>query len=484
MYTNEHFSDLEETFKNIHHSMEEGQDAYSYAQGVPFEPVDEPSEEEEQEDPLFEGVQLPMDTELVREILIAFQNDFSPAKAVEIFKAMDGDDSGSIDHLELYHTIHKLTGFPVSKEQILNVMDQVDFDGDGGINFLEFLILLKSIVDFHRKNLEALFRGVQLPIDNENVRALLIAFRNDFTPAQAVEVFRAIDKDGSGSIDYLELDSVIERLLGFPVSREHLVNIMQSVDFDGDGGINFLEFLILLKGIVEHRRKVQAQEEAALFEGVELPIDNDDVRKILIIFKNDFTPAEAVEIFNAIDKDGSGQIDYLELESVIDRLLSFTVTQEQLINIMQSVDFDGDGGINFLEFLILLKRIVDFHRKNAQLQAEAALFEGVELPIDNEDVRKILIAFQNDFTPAKAVEIFKAIDRDNSGQIDYLELESVIDRLLGFSVTKEHLINIMQSVDFDGDGGINFLEFLILLKGVVEYHRRNAQTQQAQAEGN
>ena len=31
MYTNDHFCYLEETFKNIHHSMEEGQDIYSYA---------------------------------------------------------------------------------------------------------------------------------------------------------------------------------------------------------------------------------------------------------------------------------------------------------------------------------------------------------------------------------------------------------------------------------------------------------------------
>ena len=97
-----------------------------------------------------------MDTELVRAILFEFRNDFSPKSAVDIFRAIDNDNSGSIDHLELYHTIHHLTGFPVSKEHIVNIMEKVDFDGDGGIDFLEFLMLLKGIVDFHRRNAEAL----------------------------------------------------------------------------------------------------------------------------------------------------------------------------------------------------------------------------------------------------------------------------------------------------------------------------------------
>merc|ERR1712134_169291 len=61
-------------------------------------------------------------------------------------------------------------------------------------------------------------------------------------------------------------------------------------------------------------------------------------------------------------------------------------------------------------------------------------------------------------------EAFNLFDADNSGAIDVRELKAAM-RALGFEVKKEELKKTISDIDNDGNGSIEFQEFLEMMTG-------------------
>merc|ERR1712086_1239624 len=61
-------------------------------------------------------------------------------------------------------------------------------------------------------------------------------------------------------------------------------------------------------------------------------------------------------------------------------------------------------------------------------------------------------------------EAFNLFDADNSGAIDVRELKAAM-RALGFEVKKEELKKMISDIDSDGNGSIEFQEFLEMMTG-------------------
>merc|ERR1711908_227758 len=61
-------------------------------------------------------------------------------------------------------------------------------------------------------------------------------------------------------------------------------------------------------------------------------------------------------------------------------------------------------------------------------------------------------------------EAFNLFDADNSGAIDVRELKAAM-RALGFEVKKEELKKMISDIDNDGNGSIEFAEFLEMMTG-------------------
>merc|ERR1711968_295748 len=61
-------------------------------------------------------------------------------------------------------------------------------------------------------------------------------------------------------------------------------------------------------------------------------------------------------------------------------------------------------------------------------------------------------------------EAFNLFDADNSGAIDVRELKAAM-RALGFEVKKEELKKMISDIDNDGNGSIEFAEFLQMMTG-------------------
>lgn len=136
--------------------------------------------------------------------------------------------------------------------------------------------------------------------------------------------------------------------------------------------------------------------------------------------------AEFKEAFDYFDKDGSGSISSDELLQVM-RAMGQNPTEDELLNLVMEVDIDGNGTIDFPEFLEMMKK------KATEVDEEADLREA-----------------------------FKLFDRNRDGFIDMKELKKVTS-MLGTMLTKEELEEFMSEADVDGNGKLDYDEFVKML---------------------
>lgn len=150
----------------------------------------------------------------------ALTAEFSDAELVEYreaFNMFDFDSGGTIETHELKEVMTQLGEEPTD-EDIREMIVLVDADGDGEINFEEFI------------NLMRLRKGDDGDDAEQNLR----------------DVFDIFDADGSGFIDHNEMRMLMKKLAQ-GLSEDEITDIMEEVDLDGDGEISFDEFKVLMQ---------------------------------------------------------------------------------------------------------------------------------------------------------------------------------------------------------------------------------------------
>ncbi|XP_061173984.1 calmodulin-like [Saccostrea echinata] len=132
----------------------------------------------------------------------------------EAFKLFDKDGNGSITTGELI-TILKNLGQNPTDAEIHEIVTEVDADGNGDIDFPEFLLLMSK------------------------------REKDEETEDDLLEAFRVFDRDGDGHISTTELRMVMLNL-GEKMSEEEVENMMKEADEDGDGQVNYQEFVKMM----------------------------------------------------------------------------------------------------------------------------------------------------------------------------------------------------------------------------------------------
>ncbi|PRQ41083.1 putative parvalbumin [Rosa chinensis] len=132
------------------------------------------------------------------------------AELEQVFKKFDVNGDGKISSSELGAIMGSL-GHPATEDELRSMILEVDADGDGFIDFKEFVELNTNGID----SAEAL----------QNLK----------------DAFSVYDIDGNGSISAEELFEVL-RSLGDECSIGECRKMISGVDANGDGMINFEEF--------------------------------------------------------------------------------------------------------------------------------------------------------------------------------------------------------------------------------------------------
>jgi calcium-dependent protein kinase len=149
-------------------------------------------------------------------IVTQLMTEKDKANLQEIFQAIDTNGDGKLSKQELLDGCMRVFGESMSTEQIDAIFKKVDVDGNGTIDYHEFLLATA--------NEDAI-------MSTKNLK----------------EAFNYMDKDGSGEITVKE----IKEALGHnqTISDDVWNQIIAEADKNGDGVISFDEFMIMMKNL-------------------------------------------------------------------------------------------------------------------------------------------------------------------------------------------------------------------------------------------
>ncbi|KAK5864420.1 hypothetical protein PBY51_015664 [Eleginops maclovinus] len=136
---------------------------------------------------------------------------------------------------------------------------------------------------------------------------------------------------------------------------------------------------------------------------------------------------EIKEAFDLFDTDGTGTIDVKELKVAM-RALGFEPKKEEIKQMIADIDKEGSGTIDFNDFLSMMT--VKMNEKDSK-----------------EEILKA----------------FRLFDDDGTGKISFKNLKRVAKEL-GENLTDEELQEMIDEADQDGDGEIDEMDFLKIMK--------------------
>ncbi|KAM9343066.1 troponin C, skeletal muscle [Pholidichthys leucotaenia] len=136
------------------------------------------------------------------------------------FDMFDTDGGGDISTKEL-GTVMRMLGQNPSREELDAIIEEVDEDGSGTIDFEEFLVMMVQ----------------QLKEDQPGK-----------SEAELSECFRIFDKNGDGFVDREEFGEILH-MTGEPVTEEDIDEMFGESDTNKDGKIDFDEFLKMMENV-------------------------------------------------------------------------------------------------------------------------------------------------------------------------------------------------------------------------------------------
>ena len=129
----------------------------------------------------------------------------------DAFEMFDKDKDGTITTKELANVMRSLNQDP-TEEELNEMIAEVDLDGNGEIDFEEFVTLM------NRRSKET---------DTEE---------------EVLNAFKVFDKEGNGLISVTELRHIMVTL-GDQLNEDEVDELLREADSDGDGFINYEEFI-------------------------------------------------------------------------------------------------------------------------------------------------------------------------------------------------------------------------------------------------
>jgi len=130
------------------------------------------------------------------------------------FELFDKDRDGAINNKEL-GTVMRNLGQNPSEEELKQMIKEIDLDGNGVIDFNEFLYLMVK------------------------------KMKGNDTEEELLEAFKVFDRDGNGYVTSHELRNVLTSLCE-GTSPEEVEEMIREADIDGDGQVDYQEFVKMM----------------------------------------------------------------------------------------------------------------------------------------------------------------------------------------------------------------------------------------------
>jgi len=310
----------------------------------------------------------------------------------EIFERFDVDGNGSLDADELHFFLSSL-GFTPLRSIIRESLDLVDLDGNGTLDFEETVILMhvyrhsEGFTLDELQELTAVFveqqqaggvAGDERTLPADRLSHLLLQFfgprAQDFSAELQLELSRAGRRKSAGGPETAKGPppalTFQEAVLWARRFRERMfVNyreVFEKYDDDGSKSIDANEIKNVIKdlGFTIPQRTVdelmyEARVRGDILHTAEVGLDYDSfVHFMQILNETDgFNQEEIARItstFKRYDKDGSGDINTIELSDMM-RELGQAPRIEEVRSLLASVDINGNGVLDIREFIRFMR---------------------------------------------------------------------------------------------------------------------------------
>ncbi|KAF8601253.1 EF-hand [Ceratobasidium sp. AG-I] len=332
----------------------------------------------------------------------------------EAFSLFDKDGDGTITTKEL-GTVMRSLGQNPTEAELQDMINEVDADGNGTIDFPEFLTMMA--------------RKMKDTDSEEEIK----------------EAFKVFDKDGNGYISAAELRHVMtnlaDRILGEKLSDNEVDEMIREADVDGDGQINYeeaeiitsttgglgnLETFDMLNPHTPILTTTTTYQQSIFHEmaTVSPPLNNSRscAKRSQYSIRVSIPQPPTFIHTNPATTDGDGRITTPELAALF-HSLDQKPSEDELHSMLSKADVNQDGVLDFPEFAALMSARLTVAQAEDELKA-----------------------------------VFGQFDLDGSGLIEKAEMKAVLNKL-GDKLSDEQIQLIIREVDTDGDGKVNFQEF-------------------------
>eukprot|EP00929_Paragymnodinium_shiwhaense_P102021 TRINITY_DN65229_c0_g1_i1.p1 TRINITY_DN65229_c0_g1~~TRINITY_DN65229_c0_g1_i1.p1 ORF type:complete len:1163 (+),score=322.79 TRINITY_DN65229_c0_g1_i1:156-3644(+) len=383
-----------------------------------------------------------------------------------VFKRFDVSNAGELATEEVVHLLHWL-GYTLDKDDAEEIVSTVDVDGGGTLDVREFLMCMRKVRE-------------------EEVETVKNAFAH-------------CDADGSGTISGAEMDATL-RVLGYITHPQAVTDAMLDCRLEPDCELDLSDFFKVLQ--------VYRQREG---------LCNEDI-------------ADVEMAFQQYNRDEHGELSTLDVGKLL-RRLGFNPSFEQQQRYVYRVDADRSGNLNLLELRKLIRLVLDEEtevlrmafdemdtatRSRGLITLEDAdrILAGLQFPgglnpvlealpeeltisaahgyqkrinflqfvrIMGRALRTARRIFREDggFTKPEIEalkEQFRHFDVDDSGDICNCELirviESLFPKVAHSPAMRPKLVALLMEVDQDGDGSLDFSDFVRLMRQFRDLENR------------
>jgi len=344
------------------------------------------------------------------------------------FLEVDEDNSGELNVKELLGLM-RMMGYSPSAKAVHITFRSLDKDKSGKLDFIEFLDLIKKVDPQEEQKAIAKFNFTA-----EETKA----FKNEFAK---------LDVDDNAILSGNEILRLL-MILGQSCTAEQHRDILAKVDKDNSGTVDYIEFLHYQYSL---RSKLLKEK-----------YDREEKRRKRTNFKKrKFTAEELCELqerFNDYDTDRSGGLEMAEISFLLRDLGLEPKTaddQKRLAKLLNRVGFNG--ALEFTEFTLLLQSIRE-ELETEQEEKDMVLAKSLGFTDQEED----------DF-----YEVFKNYDTSGDGKLNKEETRLLLSSL-AMDIPHKLFDDTYEALDSDGSGLLEFGEFLTMMKTLTDIYNSGA----------